>query len=68
VFSHVNGSDKITIKGWFAQDSGRYQLEHVEFLEGGLWSSQDMKVMTAKYTQLDQVNILLLGQGDFSLE
>ncbi|QHE97918.1 hypothetical protein LCG56_05525 [Pseudomonas cannabina pv. alisalensis] len=68
VFSHVNGSDNITVKGWFAQDSGRYQLEGAEFADGGLWSSQDMKLMIAKYTQPDQANILLVGQGDFSLE
>ncbi|WP_457278532.1 calcium-binding protein, partial [Polaromonas sp. P5_D5] len=35
VFAHANGTDKITVKGWFA-DSG-YQIERVEFADGTVW-------------------------------
>ncbi|WP_457282706.1 calcium-binding protein, partial [Polaromonas sp. P5_D5] len=42
VFAHVNGTDKITVIGWFA-NSG-YQIERVEFADGTVWNSADLTV------------------------
>ncbi|WP_454566158.1 calcium-binding protein, partial [Pseudomonas sp. AIG] len=38
ILSHANGQDSVTISNWFAENSGRYQLERVEFADGTLWT------------------------------
>ncbi|WP_183133681.1 calcium-binding protein, partial [Pseudomonas cannabina] len=46
---HVNGSDKITVKDWFAQDSGRCQLERVEFADGTNWTGSALTTQALNY-------------------
>ena len=37
VLSHTNGTDKVTVKGWYS--SANYQVERVEFADGTAWDS-----------------------------
>lgn len=42
MLSHVNASDKITIKGWFSYADGRNWVEQVRFADGSIWSAAEM--------------------------
>ncbi|MDE2400198.1 MAG: hypothetical protein KGL90_00845 [Burkholderiales bacterium] len=43
VLSHVNGADKVTIKGWYTSaGSTQYQVERVEFTDGTVWSNTSL--------------------------
>ena len=38
VFSHGNGTDRITVRDWF-QTNGQYVIERVEFADGTVWTA-----------------------------
>ena len=42
VFSHSNGTDKITVKDWFLMTTGQYHIENVEFANGTTWNSAEL--------------------------
>jgi Ca2+-binding RTX toxin-like protein len=42
VLSHVNGQDQVTVTNWFTENSGRYQLERIEFADGAFWNSSQV--------------------------
>ena len=48
VFSHVNGVDKITVKGWFANTG--YQIERVDFADGTIWNSTSLTLAGLEVT------------------
>ncbi|WP_277342816.1 calcium-binding protein, partial [Pseudomonas viridiflava] len=49
VLSHGNGTDRITVKNWFQEASGRYQLERIEFADGTLWTSAELATRVLTY-------------------
>ncbi|WDG52371.1 calcium-binding protein [Pseudomonas chlororaphis] len=50
VLSHVNGQDKITLTNWFAENTGRYQLERIEFADGTVWTSMALSAQLLQFT------------------
>ena len=42
--SHVNGTDKVTVKNWFNNSpaTSKYQIERVEFADGTSWSASSL--------------------------
>ncbi|WP_277588252.1 calcium-binding protein [Pseudomonas chlororaphis] len=50
VLSHVNGQDKITLTNWFAENTGRYQLERIEFADGTVWTSAALSAQLLQFT------------------
>ena len=42
----INGApDKLTVFAWFADESGSYQVEHIQFGDGTVWDSATIKQM-----------------------
>lgn len=42
LLSHTNGSDRLTIKGWFAYTDGRAWVEEIRFADGNVWSADEL--------------------------
>jgi Ca2+-binding RTX toxin-like protein len=43
VLSHLNGSDKVTIKNWYtSQGSTQNQIEQIQFADGTTWAAADL--------------------------
>lgn len=46
VLSHINGSDKVTIKNWYtSQGSTQNQVEQIQFADGTTWAAADLTPM-----------------------
>ncbi|MBD8577931.1 hypothetical protein IFU04_27210, partial [Pseudomonas syringae] len=58
VLSHGNGTDRITVKNWFQEASGRYQLERIEFADGTLWTSAELSAQATTYTGTEGNDVL----------
>ncbi|MBD8577935.1 hypothetical protein IFU04_27250, partial [Pseudomonas syringae] len=39
----------MTVKNWFQEASGRYQLERIEFADGTLWTSAELATRVLTY-------------------
>ncbi|NUT68961.1 calcium-binding protein, partial [Pseudomonas corrugata] len=50
VLSHVNGQDQITVTNWFTENTGRYQLERIEFADGTVWTSTTLSAQLLQLT------------------
>lgn len=77
LLSHVNGSDRVTIKGWFSNADGSAWVEEIRFADGSLWSAAELtrqaltQVGGAGNDNLQGINnfgdILLGGAGNDNL-
>jgi Ca2+-binding RTX toxin-like protein len=55
----INGTDDtLTVNNWFADESGSWQVEQIQFADGTLWSVTDIKQMVLQGTPEDD---LLIG-------
>jgi len=42
LLTHINGSDRLTIKGWFSYADGRAWVEEIRFADGSVWSADEL--------------------------
>ncbi|WP_165392183.1 calcium-binding protein [Pseudomonas tructae] len=66
LLSHSNGQDSITISNWFAQNSGRYQLERIEFADGQVWKSADLSAQVLRFLGGSGDDVYTGVSADFS--
>lgn len=76
VLRHLNGTDSVTVKGWFNNSQGgtQYQVERVEFTDGTVWlaaelTSQGLNLVGTEQGDtltgvLNQVNVINGGGGN----
>jgi len=53
VLSIAGASDTLTVRGWFWQDSGEYQVESIQFADGTAWDVPVIKQMVMQGTPGD---------------
>jgi Ca2+-binding RTX toxin-like protein len=73
VLTLANGTDGVTMQNWFAEASGRYQVERVEFADGTQWSSSALSttarvISSPIQTGTSGVDTLSGGNGSDSLD
>lgn len=65
VLSHLNGTDKVTVKNWLTTPgSTQYQVERIEFADGTTWSNIDLTAQALVVTGTAG-NDTLFGVGAF---
>ncbi|AOE85918.1 hypothetical protein THL1_3370 [Pseudomonas sp. TCU-HL1] len=66
LLSHSNGQDRVTVSNWFTENTGRYQLERIEFADGTVWSSAALSAQLLTLTGGAGDDVLTGVSADFT--